>query len=62
MTFREIQKIIEKDGWKLVRTEGSHHHYKHKTKKGLVTISKHGNKDLSKRDIQSIYRQAQIKK
>ena len=57
-----MKKIIEKDGWKLVRIEGSHHHYKHKTKKGVVTISKHGNKDLSKRDIHSIYKQAQIKK
>ena len=39
MKVSEAIKVIEKDGWVLVRQKGSHRQYKHKTKKGLVTIS-----------------------
>ena len=41
MTPAEIEKIIKKDGWRLVAVEGSHHQYKHPTKKGKVTIPFH---------------------
>jgi predicted RNA binding protein YcfA (HicA-like mRNA interferase family) len=39
MKVREIIKLIEKDGWYLVRTKGDHRQFKHNTKTGLVTIS-----------------------
>jgi len=32
MKIREIIKIIEKDGWILSRTKGSHRQFKHQTK------------------------------
>ena len=35
---REVIRLIELDGWFLVRVKGSHHHYKHPEKKGIVTI------------------------
>jgi predicted RNA binding protein YcfA (HicA-like mRNA interferase family) len=35
---REITKMIKNDGWFLVRVRGSHHQYKHATKRGLVTV------------------------
>ncbi|WP_204627316.1 type II toxin-antitoxin system HicA family toxin [Haemophilus haemolyticus] len=38
-------KMIEEDGWYLDRVKGSHHQYKHPTKKGTVTIP-HPRKDL----------------
>lgn len=38
MNSRQMIKIIEADGWKLDRVRGSHHQYKHPTKKGTVTI------------------------
>jgi predicted RNA binding protein YcfA (HicA-like mRNA interferase family) len=34
MKARDIIKMIEEDGWYLVRQKGSHKQYKHKTKKG----------------------------
>jgi predicted RNA binding protein YcfA (HicA-like mRNA interferase family) len=37
--FREVIKLIETDGWYLARTRGSHRHYKHPTKPGIVTIA-----------------------
>ena len=40
-TFKDLIKIIEKDGWILVNQNGSHRQYKHPVKKGRVTIAPH---------------------
>lgn len=61
MKFREIDRIIRKDGWILVDTNSSHHQYKHPTKPGKVTIPYHGSKDLDKWLINSILKQAGLK-
>jgi predicted RNA binding protein YcfA (HicA-like mRNA interferase family) len=53
-----MMKIIEMDGWRLDRTEGSHFQFVHSIKPGLVTVDKHGRKDLSRNTIMSILRQA----
>ena len=60
MTFREIERMIKDDGWFLDTIEGSHYHYKHKMKKGKVTIPYHGGTDIPKRVIHSILKQANI--
>lgn len=53
---------MEKDGWYLARTKGSHRQYKHPFKKGLVTISGHLNDDIAKGTLNSILKQAELKK
>lgn len=53
-------KLIEKDGWFLIRTKGSHHHFKHPNKKGIVTIP-HPKKDIPKGTVANIKRQAGLK-
>lgn len=50
-------KIIQSDGWYLIRTTGSHHHFKHDKKSGLVTIP-HPKKDLPKGTVKNILKQA----
>ncbi|MBK7864103.1 MAG: type II toxin-antitoxin system HicA family toxin [Archangiaceae bacterium] len=35
---REVIKKLNADGWKLVRTKGSHQHFKHPVKPGVVTV------------------------
>ncbi|MBB3808749.1 type II toxin-antitoxin system HicA family toxin [Pseudochelatococcus contaminans] len=57
---RDIIKQIEADGWYLVGTTGSHHHYKHPTKPGKVTVP-HPKKDLPKGTLLSIKKQAGLK-
>lgn len=57
MHSRDLTKIILDDGWILVRVKGSHHQYRHPSKKGLVTIP-HPKKDLPKGTINSILKQA----
>ena len=61
MKVKEIIKLIEKDGWTLNRTKGSHRQYKHSTKSGLVTIAGHPNDDLRPKTESSILKQAGLK-
>lgn len=61
MKVREVIKVIERDGWYLVRTRGSHRQYKHPFKKGLITISGHLNDDIAKGTLNSILKQAGLK-
>lgn len=57
---REVIKILEADGWYLVRIKGSHHHFLHPTKPGLVTV-KHPDKDIPINTLKSIEQQAGLK-
>lgn len=57
---KDILKALTEDGWYEVRIHGSHHQYKHPTKKGTVTL-KHPDKDIPKATIKSIERQSGIK-
>ncbi len=61
MNFKEMEKIIKNDGWYKVSIVGSHHHYKHSTKKGKVSIPFHGNKEIPKFVVASILKQAGLK-
>ena len=36
---------LQADGWYLVRTKGSHHQYKHPTKKPVITVAGNPNDD-----------------
>ncbi|HEY6610430.1 MAG TPA: type II toxin-antitoxin system HicA family toxin [Pseudomonas sp.] len=60
MNSRELISRIEADGWYLVRVNGSHHHFRHPTKSGLVTIP-HPRKDLLAKTAASILKQAGLK-
>ncbi|MFH6912567.1 type II toxin-antitoxin system HicA family toxin [Acinetobacter sp. AM3-2] len=57
MKSLDLIKMIKADGWYEVRVSGSHHHFKHPTKKGLVTIP-HPKKDLPNGTVKSILKQA----
>ena len=57
--FRDIVKKLEADGWYLVAQRGSHRQYKHKTKRGRVTIAAHSlNDDVPIGTERSILKQA----
>lgn len=59
MKFKEIEKIILKDGWVFKGARGSHYQYIHPHKKGKITIPRH-NGDLDKLTVKSIFKQAGI--
>jgi len=62
MRCRDIIKLIEADGWYLVRQKGSHKQYKHPTKEGLVTIACHKESDdIAPGTLNSILKQAKLR-
>jgi len=62
MKIRDVIKLIQADGWYLVATKGSHRQYKHPIKPGRVTIAGHPNHDLAPGTLNSIFKQARLKK
>lgn len=54
---REIIQLLKEDGWYLVAIKGDHHHFKHPTKPGKVTVQ-HPKKNLTAFIIDSIFKQA----
>ena len=54
---REVIRMLLEDGWYEVNVVGSHHQFKHPTKKGRVTV-KHPVKDIPRKTLDSIARQS----
>jgi len=59
---RDVLKLLEEDGWDLIRTKGSHRQYKHPTKTGLVTLPGKPGDDLAPGTLNSVFKQAGLKK
>ncbi len=58
---RDIIKRIEADGWYQIRQRGSHRHYAHAQKRGIVTVAGHPADDVAAGTLASILRQAGLK-
>ncbi len=54
--------MLQDDGWFLVATRGSHRQLKHAGKPGRVTVPGKPNDDLASGTLNSILRQAGLKK
>jgi predicted RNA binding protein YcfA (HicA-like mRNA interferase family) len=61
MKVRDLIRAIEADGWKHVKTKGSHRQYKHPNKAGRVTIPGHPGDDLHPATLRSILKQAGLR-
>ncbi|MGQ5710391.1 type II toxin-antitoxin system HicA family toxin [Desulforudis sp. DRI-14] len=62
MKVRDVIKLIETDGWYMVCQKGSHRQFKHPTRPGRVTIAGHPNDDLASGTLNSILKQAGLKR
>ena len=62
MKVREVLKRLEQDGGWLVRTRGSHKQYRHRIKRGLVTVAGKLSDDLAPGTLKSILKQARLQK
>jgi predicted RNA binding protein YcfA (HicA-like mRNA interferase family) len=60
VSSRQIITAIQAAGWQLVRTTGSHHHFRHPERPGTVTVP-HPVKDMPPGTVKSIERQSGIK-
>ena len=61
MKVRELLKMIEADGWYLVRTRGDHRQFHHPTKPGTVTVAGKPGVDIPPGTLNSILKQARLK-
>jgi predicted RNA binding protein YcfA (HicA-like mRNA interferase family) len=63
MKYRDLIKQLQDDGWQHIRTTGSHYHFKHALKQGLVTVPAGGkvSHDVPPGTLRSILRQAGLK-
>lgn len=57
MKSRDVIKMLEADGWVLVRVKGSHHQFKHPTKPGVVTVP-HPKKEIQTGTLKNIFKVA----
>lgn len=62
MKVKEVIKLLEEDGWYQDRMRGSHRQFKHSTKLGTVTVSGHPNVDIPPGTLNSVLKQAGLKK
>ena len=62
MKVREVVRMPVSDGWYQVRMKGSHRHFKHHLKPGIVTVPGNPGKELAAGTLGSIFRQAGLKK
>jgi predicted RNA binding protein YcfA (HicA-like mRNA interferase family) len=56
----DVIKRLRADGWYLVRAKGSHHHFGHAIKAGIVTVP-HPRKDLPIGTLKSIESQSGVR-
>lgn len=57
---REVIAALKADGWYEVNCEGSHHQFKHPTKKGRTTV-KDPCKNIPRKTLDSIERQSGLR-
>ena len=60
MKFKEIEKLLLKDGWYLKNVHGSHYNYVHDTKTGKIQIPYHKG-DLKIKTVNAILKSAGLK-
>ena len=46
MKVRDVIRLVEADGWYLLKMEGDHRQFKHSAKQGRVTIPGHPSDEL----------------
>jgi predicted RNA binding protein YcfA (HicA-like mRNA interferase family) len=62
MKISEIIRLLERDGWVLKRMTGSHRHFTHPAKPGLVTVAGKPNATWKPKTESSILKQAGLRR
>ena len=62
MKVSEVLRMLQDDGWYLVSTKGSHRQFKHGSKPGRVTVPSKQSDDLAPGTLNSILKQAGLKR
>ena len=57
MNSRDVIRGLRRDGWERRNITGSHHHFTHPDKPGIVTVA-HTTRDIPTGTLRNIFRQA----
>ncbi|MCE2678374.1 MAG: type II toxin-antitoxin system HicA family toxin [Burkholderiaceae bacterium] len=61
MKVSEVIRLLQRDGWNLIATRGSHRQFKHASRPGRVTVPGKLSDDLAPGTLNSIFKQAGLK-
>jgi predicted RNA binding protein YcfA (HicA-like mRNA interferase family) len=61
MKVREVIRLLEKHGWKELRSKGSHRHFKHPEREHLITVPGNAGKELAPGTLNAILKEAGLK-
>ncbi|MGH7725586.1 MAG: type II toxin-antitoxin system HicA family toxin [Candidatus Eiseniibacteriota bacterium] len=62
MKVGELIRLLEQDGWRLVRTKGSHRQFRNLSKPGTVTVAGKPSLDIPPGTLNSILKRAGLKR
>jgi predicted RNA binding protein YcfA (HicA-like mRNA interferase family) len=62
MKVAEVLRLLSEDGWQQVAQRGSHRQFKHPAKPGRVTLAGKPSDDLAPGTLNSIFKQAGLKR
>ncbi|MGB0135385.1 type II toxin-antitoxin system HicA family toxin [Dokdonella sp.] len=62
MNVSDLLRLLKDDGWFLAATRGSHRQFKHPAKPGRVTVPGKPSDDLATGTLNSILKQAGLKR
>jgi predicted RNA binding protein YcfA (HicA-like mRNA interferase family)/predicted RNase H-like HicB family nuclease len=62
MKVAEVLRLLQDEGWYLIATRGSHRQFKHASKPGRVTVPGKPSDDLASGTLNSILKQAGLKR
>ncbi len=62
MKVREVIRLLQQDGWRHVRTKGSHRQFQHPVKPGTVTVAGKLGVDIPPGTLNSILKSSGLKK
>jgi len=61
MRVREVIQLLQKNGWKEMRSKGSHRHFKHPRQPGLITVPGNNGRELAPGTLNAILKRANLK-
>ncbi|MGE3480534.1 MAG: type II toxin-antitoxin system HicA family toxin [Gammaproteobacteria bacterium] len=61
MKIRDLIRLLENEGWRLVRTRGSHRQFKHPQRPGTITVAGKPGVDMPPGTLHAILKQAGLK-
>jgi predicted RNA binding protein YcfA (HicA-like mRNA interferase family) len=60
MKVRDLLRLLQQDGWHVVRTRGSHRQLKHPWKLGTVTVAGKPGAEVPRGTLRAILKQARV--